>query len=140
MSALTKKPLTKKQAEIKNISFEFHGHRHTYHTFSDIPDAEIVLIAQELAASASLEWEQVFRESRDRVGGVEAYRKSAARVRGARNRDGLTQEEVSKKLGIRQSNLSAIENARAPIGKRLALKLAEVFKSDYKLFLTDLPE
>lgn len=63
------------------------------------------------------------------------YGKSGSTLRGARGRDGLTQLQLSKKLGMPQSNISQIENGKRPIGKKLAKRLAKIFKTDYRVFL-----
>ena len=56
-------------------------------------------------------------------------------LRGLRVREGLTQKELAEKLGIEQSHVSAMEHAKRPIGKTLAKKIAEMFGSDYLVFL-----
>lgn len=56
-------------------------------------------------------------------------------LRGYRQRDGLSQAELAKKIGARQNHISEIENGRRPIGKQLAQKLAGVFHTSYKVFL-----
>ena len=150
MSVLTKKHRTK-DSVIQNISFDFKGKHRVYKNLFEIPLDEAKIIEQAIEwvrqsvrsgenEIVGHDWDGVFKKSRDRIGGITAYRKTAARLRGARFREGYTQEKLAKKLGIRQSNLSAIETAKAPVGKRLAMKFAKVFKSDYRLFLTDLPK
>lgn len=59
----------------------------------------------------------------------------AAMVRGARYREELTQVELAKRLGIRQSHLSEMENAKRPVGKAMAKKLAAVLRCDFRIFL-----
>ncbi|QMT62086.1 helix-turn-helix domain-containing protein [Legionella sp. PC997] len=56
-------------------------------------------------------------------------------LRGLRHREGLSQIEFSKTLNITQTNLSAMENGRRPIGKELAKRIAEKFQVDYRIFL-----
>lgn len=56
-------------------------------------------------------------------------------LRGARTKEGLTQEEVSERTGISQSNISAMETGRRTIGKNNAQRLAEVLNIDYRLLL-----
>ena len=56
-------------------------------------------------------------------------------LRGLRRREGLTQLEIGKMLNIPQGNLSQMENGKRPIGKHIAKRLAELFKTDYRLFL-----
>lgn len=59
----------------------------------------------------------------------------AIALHGLRRREGLTQVEMGKKLRIPQENLSQMENGKCPIGKQIAKRLAELFKTDYPLFL-----
>lgn len=54
---------------------------------------------------------------------------------GLRIKAGLTQVELSKLVGIHQCNYSGCETGARPIGKRLAIKLGDALKVDYKLFL-----
>lgn len=59
----------------------------------------------------------------------------AIALRGLRRREGLTQVEMGKLLRIPQGNLSQMEHGKRPIGKQIAKRLAELFKTDYRLFL-----
>ena len=54
---------------------------------------------------------------------------------GFRLRDGLTQTQLAKKVNTSQPTIAAIENGKRKIGKNLAFKLANFFKTDYKIFL-----
>ena len=56
-------------------------------------------------------------------------------LHGLRIREGLTQKEMAKKLGIAQSNISAMEKGTRLIGKAMAKKIVEVFGGDYRVFL-----
>jgi DNA-binding XRE family transcriptional regulator len=56
-------------------------------------------------------------------------------IRGLRLREGLTQEQLGHLLGVKRSNLSEMENGKRPIGKNMAKRLAQVLKTDYKVFL-----
>jgi DNA-binding XRE family transcriptional regulator len=59
----------------------------------------------------------------------------ATMLRGARYKADMTQKTLADILGIRQHHLSEMENAKRPIGKQMAKRLAEVFESDYRLFI-----
>ena len=59
----------------------------------------------------------------------------AVAIRGLRRREGLTQAEMGKILDIPQPNISQMEHGRRPIGKQIAKRLAELFNTDYHLFL-----
>ncbi|PKL43647.1 MAG: XRE family transcriptional regulator [Candidatus Riflebacteria bacterium HGW-Riflebacteria-1] len=56
-------------------------------------------------------------------------------LRGLRNRDNLTQSELAKKTGMLQSHISEMENGARTIGKTIAKKFAQVFNTEYKIFL-----
>lgn len=65
----------------------------------------------------------------------EKYGKSGAALRGFRARDGLTQIQLAKKLKVPQTDISQIENGKRPVGKKMAKRLAKIFKTDYRVFL-----
>ena len=54
---------------------------------------------------------------------------------GARYREGLTQIQLFDMTGIPQRHISEMENGKRPIGKNMAKRLAQVLKTDYKVFL-----
>ncbi len=54
---------------------------------------------------------------------------------GGRTKEGLTQQELAKRLGISRSNLSAMENGKRTIGTKMAKRLGEALQLDYRLFL-----
>jgi DNA-binding XRE family transcriptional regulator len=56
-------------------------------------------------------------------------------LRGARTKAGLTQVELAKKTDIPQTHLSAMETGKRTIGKKLARRLGQVLKIDYRVFL-----
>ena len=56
-------------------------------------------------------------------------------LRGLRNREGLSQKSLGQMLGIAQANISQMELGKRPIGKTLAKRFADFFKTDYHLFL-----
>jgi len=59
----------------------------------------------------------------------------AVYLSGLRYREDLTQKELGELIGVAQSNISLMEKGLRPIGKNIAKRLAEVFKTDYRLFL-----
>ena len=65
----------------------------------------------------------------------EKYTKPGVALRGARGKEGMTQKELAKKLGIPQGNLSQMENGKRPIGKAMAKRLARVLNIGYRVFL-----
>ncbi|MBT6120243.1 helix-turn-helix transcriptional regulator [bacterium] len=74
-------------------------------------------------------WDNLFKDVEERVGGNPAYQKAAASLRGYRGKEGFSQKTLADLLKTTQSNISAIENARYPVGKRLAKKLAMIKQS-----------
>ena len=63
------------------------------------------------------------------------YTKPGVALRGGRGKEGFTQEELAEKLGIEQGDLSKLENGKRPISRKMAQKLAEILKMDYRAFL-----
>ena len=63
------------------------------------------------------------------------YTKPGVALRGGRGKQGFTQEELAEKLGIEQGDLSKLENGKRPISRKMARKLAEILKMDYRAFL-----
>jgi plasmid maintenance system antidote protein VapI len=60
---------------------------------------------------------------------------SGMAVRGFRNRDGLSQEELAERLGITQTRVSEFENGRRRIGINMAKCLSAIFDIPYRAFL-----
>lgn len=56
-------------------------------------------------------------------------------LRGLRNREGFTQAQLGELTGIAQTNISQMERGVRAIGKQLAKRFAEFFKTDYRVFL-----
>ena len=57
-------------------------------------------------------------------------------LRGARNREGMTQRQLAEITGIPQRHISELENGKRRIGREWARKLAEALRvSDYRIFL-----
>ena len=63
------------------------------------------------------------------------YGKIGSTIRGFRSRDGITQVELAKKLGIKQSHISQMEHGKRHIGKKMAHKMSKLFNTNYRLFL-----
>jgi len=74
-------------------------------------------------------WREVFTELRpdDAI--------PAAILRGSRNKEGLTQVQLSEMTGIPRRHISEMEHGKRPIGKESAKKLAIALKCDYRVFL-----
>ena len=56
-------------------------------------------------------------------------------IKGLRYRENLTQDQLSRKLGIKRHHISEMENGKRPIGKEMARRLADALNADYKVFL-----
>ena len=80
-------------------------------------------------AGAQTPWREVMKDE------IAKYGESGLAIRGARARDGMSQKDLAEKLEIAQYNLSKMENGERPVGKNMAMKLAEIFNSDYRVFL-----
>jgi DNA-binding XRE family transcriptional regulator len=94
-----------------------------------LPDEKISQIQAAISAilevaDATLPLEEVFPD---------LHQGSA--IRGLRLREGLTQEQLARLLGVKRPNLSEMENGKRPIGKNMAKRLAQVLKTNYKVFL-----
>ena len=57
-------------------------------------------------------------------------------LRGGRAKEGLTQKQLSEITGIPRCHISAMENGKRPIGKKMARILAAALKLDARLFLS----
>lgn len=75
----------------------------------------------------SIPWREAFDYSEEQLPGVA--------LAGARFREGLTQKDLSEKTGIPIRHISEMENAKRPIGKQNARKLADALGVGYRIFL-----
>ena len=62
-------------------------------------------------------------------------RSPATLLRGARNREGFTQQQLASMCAISRHHISEMETGRRNIGKRNAAKLGEALNVDPRLFL-----
>jgi len=56
-------------------------------------------------------------------------------LRALRTMREMKQTELAKKIGITSRQISDMEKGRAPIGKKMAMRLGEALNMDYKHFL-----
>lgn len=122
MSALTKTHRTEVRIKIGSQHYEF----------SDIPHSKLrtIVVSLKEYQQAMRPWRESFYGDFAAQNGEPAYLFRAARLR-----EGLTQVDLARKLGMLQSNVSAIERGKRDIGKNLAKRAAKVFRLDYRVFL-----
>ena len=68
-------------------------------------------------------------------GAVFPNRSPATLLRGARNREGLTQLQLAGMCGVSRHHISEMENGRRSIGKLNAARLGKALRVDPRLFL-----
>ena len=61
--------------------------------------------------------------------------RGAIAFKGTRRKQGLTQVEFAAKLSMNQSDISKIEKGEREISRKLAIRIGEIFKTNYKKFL-----
>jgi DNA-binding XRE family transcriptional regulator len=96
-----------------------------------VPVTKVVEVKEILASygaiaegSESVPWEEVYPDFNGSVA-----------LRGARKREGLTQKELARLVGVSQTHISEMEHGKRPIGKDMARRLGRVLKADYRVFL-----
>ena len=57
------------------------------------------------------------------------------RLRGLRTREGITQKELAKALGIRQHHVSEMEKGLRSISRDMAKRIGVIYNISYKVFL-----
>lgn len=87
-------------------------------------------VRQRAASKDSIPASEVFADLNAKYGG-----RVASVIRGFRVRDELTQVDLAEKIHIAQADLSKIENGTRRVGKKLAMRLAKVFRTNYRVFL-----
>ena len=60
---------------------------------------------------------------------------SGSAIKGLRYREGLSQEQLAKKINVTRKHISEIENGKRTIEKDLAKRLSIALNSDYKVFM-----
>ena len=56
-------------------------------------------------------------------------------LKGARDREGLTQTALAEKIGVKPHHISEMENGKCSIGKSMAGRLAGALNTGHKIFL-----
>jgi ribosome-binding protein aMBF1 (putative translation factor) len=75
-------------------------------------------------SSSPVPWREVFPDFN-----------SGVALRGGRKKEGLTQKDLARLIGVSQNHISDIEHGKRPIGKEMAKRLAGILKVDYRVFL-----
>ena len=78
--------------------------------------------------SESISWRDAFPEYDDNA-------LPGVALAGARAKEGLTQQEISRLTGIPQRHISEMEHGKRAIGKERAKRFAKVLNIGYKVFL-----
>ena len=93
------------------------------------PNSVMYVIGEfEVPVTGREEIERLFAELNK--GGTEA----GTMLRAARLREDLTQKELAEKLGIPQGHISAMENGKKSIGKKMGQRLVGVLNVNAKVF------
>lgn len=63
------------------------------------------------------------------------YTEAGALLRGTRHREGMSQIEFAKRIGVTQGDLSKMEKGSRSIGKSIAKRIEKEFGVNYRYFL-----
>lgn len=74
-------------------------------------------------------WRELFEHQ------LESHSEQGLYLKGLRLREGYTQAQLSKLIGIPQNNISAMEHGKRLIDTEVAHRLANVFNVNYQRFL-----
>lgn len=74
-------------------------------------------------------WREVAKEE------IDKYTEAGVMLKGCRYKSELTQKALAIELGISQHHISEMETGKRTIGKAMAKRLADFFKTDYRIFL-----
>lgn len=77
----------------------------------------------------SIPWREAFKEK------IRKHSEGGLMLKGSRSKEDVTQKELAEALGISQHHISEMENGKRPIGREMAKRLANYFKTDYRIFL-----
>lgn len=74
-------------------------------------------------------WQDVFKDA------IDESTCAGLVLKGMRTREGLTQKALAELLGIKTHHISEMEHGKRSIGKAMAHRLADIFKTGYRIFL-----
>lgn len=128
-----------RSASVELVALSESGTRRREHFEIPAPNvAKLRKVLQELESALEEEFEGGSVSAADAFADLDAkYTSAGAALRGAREKEGLTQSALAEKLGdgVKQSHISLMESGNRPIGKGMAKRLAEALKIDYRVFL-----
>lgn len=75
----------------------------------------------------ALPWRQAFPEYDEKT-------LPGAVLAGARGKEGITQRELARRVGLPQRHISEMERGKRPIGKEMAKKFGKALHIDYRVF------
>lgn len=127
MSALTKKHPTK--SDENTIVVQLAGPENQLQNIEPVLEKHgFHITGKTKLHHDSIPWREVFYDFEDKE-------IPAACLKAARMREEMTQKELSKRSGIDQGHISAMENGKRAIGVESAKKLAKVLNTDYRVLL-----
>lgn len=90
---------------------------------------------EKYAESSEEETPQAWRElAKDRLA---KYKRAGLALRGMRYREGISQKELAARSGVSQNEISKIENGKRTVGEKVAKRLADALRFNYKLLLEE---
>ncbi len=102
----------------------------------EVPKATAKAILVLLNGATDTDEKLVLADESETIRKLDAkYTRPGACLQGARLKEGLSQVDLARRIGVPQTNISGMELGKRPIGKRMAKRLAAVLKMDYRVFL-----
>ncbi len=120
MSALMKMHTTDKSSKTISVTVPNEIAEKVYRTIHQLFDFADIRIID----NSTLTIEDIFPDG-----------DSAMALRGLRVREGITQQELAKRLSISQNRVSEMETGKRSISKAMAKRLESLFGVSYKAFL-----
>jgi plasmid maintenance system antidote protein VapI len=66
---------------------------------------------------------------------LEKHSEGGQMLRGSRHKNDMTQKALAEVIGVSPHHISEMENGKRTIGKEMARRFADFFKTDYRIFL-----
>jgi len=106
-----------------------------------VPKGAEIMVGEAIQKFLALSGHVVVEEADDEDGGAlplaEVFpEKSPGRlIRGLRTREGITQKELARRLGVTQNNISDMERGKRAVSVKMAKRIEEEFSVSYRVFL-----